>query len=49
MRTNIGLDLYNVTNSSTTLTYNNTFGATWLRPTAFMPARFAKVTGQISF
>jgi hypothetical protein len=48
-RTNVGIDLYNVTNSSVPLTYNNTFGTTWLRPTAFMPARFAKVTGQINF
>ena len=48
-RTNIGIDFYNVMNSSTTLTYNNTYGATWLRPQTFMPARFAKVTGQLSF
>ena len=32
-RTNVGIDLYNVTNSSVPLTYNNTYGATWLRPT----------------
>lgn len=48
-RTNIGIDLYNVTNSSVPLTYNNQFGTTWLRPTAFMPARFVKLTGQLSF
>jgi hypothetical protein len=39
-RTNIGVDFYNVTNSSTPLTYNNTYGTTWLRPNSFMPARF---------
>jgi hypothetical protein len=48
-RTNVGIDLYNVTNSSVALTYNNTFGTTWLRPTTFMPARFVKLTGQLSF
>ncbi|MEO8256887.1 MAG: carboxypeptidase regulatory-like domain-containing protein [Acidobacteriota bacterium] len=48
-RTNVGIDLYNVTNSSVPLTYNNTYGATWLRPTSFMPARFMKLTGQLSF
>jgi len=49
VRTNIGIDVCNVTNSSTTLTYNNTYGATWLRPQTFMPARFVKLTGQLSF
>ena len=48
-RTNVGIDLYNVTNSSVPLTYNNTFGTTWLRPLSFMPARFVKLTGQLSF
>jgi hypothetical protein len=48
-RTNIGIDIYNVTNSSVTLTYNSTYGSTWLRPTAFMPARWFKVTGQFNF
>jgi hypothetical protein len=48
-RTNVGIDFYNVTNSSTTLTYNNLYGATWLTPQTFMPARFVKITGQFSF
>ena len=48
-RTNVGLDIYNVTNSSTTLTYNNTYGTTWLTPQTFMPARFVKITGQFNF
>jgi hypothetical protein len=47
--TNIGVDIYNVTNSSVTLTYNSTYGSTWLRPTSFMPARWVKVTGQFTF
>jgi hypothetical protein len=48
-RATVGLDVYNVTNSSVALTYNNTYGTTWLRPTTFMPARFAKFTGQFNF
>jgi hypothetical protein len=48
-RTNIGVDFYNVTNSSTPLTYNNTYGSSWMRPNSFMPARFVKVTGQFNF
>ncbi len=43
------MDIYNVTNSSVPLTYNGTYGATWLRPTSFMPARFVKLTGQFNF
>ena len=48
-RSTIGVDLYNVADSSATLTYNSTYGTTWLRPTAFMPARFLKITGQFNF
>jgi hypothetical protein len=47
--TNIGIDIYNVTNSSVALTYNTTYGTTWLRPNSFMSARWVKVTGQFSF
>jgi hypothetical protein len=48
-RTIVGVDIYNITNSSVTLTYNNTYGTTWLRPTTFMPARWVKITGQLDF
>jgi hypothetical protein len=48
-RTIVGVDIYNITNSSVTLTYNSTYGTTWLRPTAFMPARWVKITGQLNF
>jgi hypothetical protein len=47
--TNIGIDIYNVTNSSVTLTYNGTYGSTWLRPNSFIAARWVKVTGQFNF
>jgi hypothetical protein len=48
-RTIVGVDIYNITNSSVTLTSNNTYGSTWLRSTAFTPARWVKVTGQLNF
>jgi hypothetical protein len=48
-RTNVGVDFYNVTNSSATQTYNTTYGATWLTPTSFLPARFFKITAQLNF
>jgi hypothetical protein len=48
-RTIVGVDIYNITNSSVTLTYNNTYGTTWLRPNSFMVARWVKLTGQLNF
>ena len=51
MRSQISLDLYNVTNSDATQTYNQTFvlNGAWLTPTLILPARFAKITAQIDF
>jgi hypothetical protein len=50
-RTNVGLDLYNVFNSSAVLNYNQTFvpNGSWLRPTLVMTSRFAKVSATIDF
>jgi hypothetical protein len=48
-RANIGVDLFNALNSSAVQNSIATFGATWLRPTLVMPARFAKVSAQIDF
>ncbi len=50
-RTNVGLDLYNVFNSSAVLNYNQTFvpGGSWLRPTLVMTSRFAKVSATVDF
>ncbi len=36
-------------NSNVAQGYIQTFGATWLRPTSVMDARFARVSGQIDF
>ena len=48
-RTQFGVDVYNVTNSSAIQTYNQTFGARYLTPTLVLPARFAKVSAQFDF
>jgi hypothetical protein len=50
-RTNIGIDVYNVLNSSAVLTYNQTFvlGGRWLTPLQVLTPRFAKFSAQIDF
>ena len=48
-RTQIGVDIFNLMNSNVAQGYLQTFGATWLRPTSVMDARFARVSGQIEF
>ena len=48
-RAQIGVDIYNVMNSSVAQGYLQTFGPNWLRPTSVMDARFARVSGQIDF
>ncbi len=50
-RTQISLDCYNCTNTSTPLTFNMTFvpGGQWLTPTSVMVARFLKIGAQVDF
>jgi hypothetical protein len=48
-RANVGLDLFNALNAAPVLTYNNTYGATWLRPQSVLAARFVKISTQIDF
>jgi hypothetical protein len=50
-RTNVGVDIYNLLNSSAVLAYNTAFnpGGTWLTPTSVVSARFAKVSASIDF
>jgi hypothetical protein len=47
----IGVDMFNALNSSTILTYNNTFvpGGTWLQPSSVLTARMAKITAEFTF
>jgi hypothetical protein len=50
-RTNVGVDVYNVLNSSAVLTYNAAFnpGGRWLVPTSIMSSRFAKFSVSFDF
>ncbi len=46
-RTTVGVDIYNVINSSAVLTYNNSFvpGGPWLQPLMVLTPRLVKITG----
>jgi hypothetical protein len=50
-RTNVGLDLYNIFNSSAVLNSNQSFtpNGSWLRPTLVLTSRFAKISATIDF
>jgi hypothetical protein len=48
-RATVSMDLYNALNVATILSQNNTFGTAWMRPSAIMPPRFAKVSLQFDF
>jgi hypothetical protein len=56
LRTNVGLDIYNILNSAAVLTYNQTYipatataSSTWLAPTSVLTPRFFKIGAQIDF
>jgi hypothetical protein len=50
-RSQVGIDVYNLTNTDVVTSYNETFvaGGTWLRPTGIQPARYMKVSAQFDF
>jgi hypothetical protein len=50
-RTTVGVDLYNVLNSSAILTYNNVFvpNGPWLQPNSVLTGRFARISAQLDF
>ncbi len=50
-RATISLDVYNLSNSDTVITFNNSFvpGGAWLTPTRIAPARYFKMGGQFDF
>jgi hypothetical protein len=49
-RTQIGFDVYNLTNTDVVTGYNQTFTSTsWLTPTDVQPARYAKISAQFDF
>jgi len=43
------LDIYNALNRSDVITYNNTFGPAWQRPTAILTGRWLKFGAQLDF
>ena len=50
-RTQVGIDIYNVTNSDSVTTFNQNYvpNGAWLRPTGIQPARYLKLNTQIDF
>jgi hypothetical protein len=48
-RTKISLDMYNALNANPVLTYNQTYGATWLTPTSVLAARVMKIGASFDF
>jgi hypothetical protein len=50
-RANVGIDLYNLLNSSAVLNYNQTFvpNGSWLQPLLVLTPRFVKFTAQLDF
>src|SRR2546425_3472905 len=51
-RTQVGLDIYNLTNTDYVTSYNQTYSptaTTWLTPTGIQPARYARANVQIDF
>ncbi len=50
-RTLVALDVYNSLNSSTVLSYNNTFvpNGPWLQPLAILTPRFLKISAEVVF
>jgi hypothetical protein len=50
-RTQVGLDIYNATNTDVVTGYNQTFApnGAWLTPTDIQPARYVKANVQFDF
>ena len=51
-RTQVGIDIYNLTNTDYVTSYNQTYSptaTTWLTPTGIQPARYARANVQIDF
>jgi hypothetical protein len=50
-RTQVGVDIYNLTNTDVVTGFNQAFvaGGAWLGPTSIQPARYARISAQIDF
>jgi hypothetical protein len=51
VRTQIGVDIFNILNANAPQNYNQTYvpGGAWLTPQNILPARFAKISVQLDF
>ncbi len=49
VRSNVGIDLYNLFNANTGTVFNQNFGATWLTPTSILNARFLRFNATVDF
>jgi hypothetical protein len=49
MRLRANFDIYNLLNDSSTLTINNTYGATWLKALGLVDGRLIQMGGQLTF
>jgi hypothetical protein len=45
----VGVDLYNLFNANPGLTYNQTFGGNYLRPTTVLQPRFVRFNMTVDF
>jgi outer membrane receptor protein involved in Fe transport len=50
-RTQVGVDIYNITNTDYVTSYNQGFvpNGAWLTPTGIQPARYARISVQVDF
>src|SRR4029079_18794444 len=50
-RHQVGVDIYNVTNTDVVTSYNESFtpGGKWLTPTGIQPARYPRISAQFDF
>ena len=51
-RAQVGVDVYNLTNTDVVTGFNETFSPTstaWLTPTTIQPARYFKLSAQVDF
>ena len=43
------IDVFNILNRSDVISYNNTFGPSWLQPTAILTGRWVKIGAQFDW
>jgi hypothetical protein len=48
-RSQVGVDIYNLTNTDVATGFNQAFTTSWLTPTSIQPARYARIGAQIDF